>query len=49
MALLVCPLTKGNLRYDTEKQELISEQGRACIPHPRGGFPVMLPEEARKL
>ncbi|MFQ5955917.1 MAG: Trm112 family protein, partial [Kiloniellales bacterium] len=26
LEILVCPLTKGPLRYDRENQELISEQ-----------------------
>ena len=35
LEILVCPLTKGPLRYDTEAQELVSEQagqiGRAHV------------------
>ncbi len=45
---LVCPLTKGPLIYDREKQELISKQAKLAYPI-RDGVPIMLPEEARKL
>lgn len=48
LEILVCPMTKGPLRYDAERQELISE--RAGLAYPiRDGIPVMLPDEARKL
>ncbi len=46
--LLVCPLSKGPLRYDREAQELISDQASLAYPI-RDGIPVMLPEEAREL
>jgi len=46
--LLVCPVTKGPLTYDREKQELISKSARLAYPV-RDGIPVMLEEEARKL
>lgn len=46
--MLVCPVTKGPLRYDPERQELISD--RAGLAYPiRDGIPVMLPDEARPL
>jgi hypothetical protein len=48
LEILVCPVTKGPLRYDRERGELISE--RAGLAYPiRDGIPIMLPEEARKL
>ena len=48
LEILVCPLTKGPLRYDAEKQELISE--RAGLAYPiRDGIPIMLPDEARTI
>lgn len=48
LEILVCPLTKGPLRYDREKQELISD--RAGLAYPiRDGVPIMLPDEARQL
>jgi uncharacterized protein YbaR (Trm112 family) len=46
--ILVCPVTKGPLRYDRERQELISKSARLAYPI-RDGIPVMLEEEARKL
>lgn len=48
LELLVCPLTKGPLRYDKKRQELISEKAGLAYPI-REGIPIMLPEEARKL
>jgi len=48
LEILVCPLTKSLLRYDVEKQELISEKARLAYPV-RDGIPIMLVEEARKL
>lgn len=48
LEILVCPLTKGPLRYDAERQELISE--RAGLAYPiRDGIPIMLSDEARSL
>ena len=48
LEMLVCPVTKGPLHYDREKQELISKSARLAYPV-RDGIPVMLEEEARKL
>jgi uncharacterized protein YbaR (Trm112 family) len=48
LEILVCPLTKGPLRYDPEKQELVSEQANLAYPI-RDGIPIMLVDEARKL
>ena len=48
LELLVCPVTKGPLTYDKERQELISKSARLAYPV-RDGIPVMLEEEARKL
>ena len=48
LELLVCPLTKGSLRYDAEHGELISEKAKLAYPV-RGGIPIMLPSEARTL
>lgn len=48
LELLVCPLTKGALQYDEQKQELISREAKLAYPI-REGIPVMLVEEARKL
>jgi uncharacterized protein YbaR (Trm112 family) len=48
LEILVCPLTKGQLEYDAEKQELISRSAKLAYPI-RDGIPIMLPEEARRL
>ncbi|HEY7457279.1 MAG TPA: Trm112 family protein [Xanthobacteraceae bacterium] len=48
LEILVCPLTKGTLEYDRERQELISRAAKLAYPI-RDGIPIMLPEEARKL
>lgn len=45
---LVCPLTQGRLRFDAERQELISEAAGLAYPI-RDGIPIMLVDEARKL
>ena len=48
LEILVCPLTKGPLRYDRERQELISRSAGLAYPI-RDGVPIMLPGEARQL
>ena len=48
LEILVCPVTKGPLAYDRQRQELISKSARLAYPI-RDGIPVMLEEEARKL
>jgi uncharacterized protein YbaR (Trm112 family) len=48
LELLVCPLTKGRLSYDREKNELVSERARLAYPI-RDGIPIMLMSEARRL
>lgn len=48
LEILVCPVTKGPLRYDAERQELISEKAGLAYPI-RDGIPIMLIDEARKL
>jgi uncharacterized protein YbaR (Trm112 family) len=48
LEILVCPLTKGQLIYDRERQELISKKAGLAYPI-RDGIPVMLAEEARTL
>ena len=46
--ILACPVTKGPLIYDAEKEELISTSARLSYPI-RDDIPVMLEEEARPL
>ena len=48
LEILVCPLTKSNLTYDRERQELISKKAGLAFPI-RDGIPVMLEGEARTL
>ena len=48
LEILVCPITKGSLVYDKDKQELISKSARLAYPI-RDGIPVMLEYEARRL
>ena len=48
LELLVCPVTKGPLTFDREKQELISRSARLAYPV-RDGIPILLENEARVL
>jgi uncharacterized protein len=48
LEILVCPLTRTILRYDSERQELISRAAGLAYPI-RGGLPIMLAAEAREL
>ena len=48
LEILVCPLTKGPLTYDSDSQELISDQAQLAYPI-RDGIPIMLVDEARQL
>jgi uncharacterized protein len=48
LEILVCPLTKTTLRYDRERNELVSLAAHLAFPI-RDGIPIMLPEEARPI
>lgn len=48
LEILVCPLTKGPLRYDDAAQELVSENAGLAFPI-RDGIPIMLVDEARRI
>ena len=48
LEILVCPVTHTRLRYDSEKQELISDAAGLAYPI-RDGIPIMLQDEARAL
>jgi len=48
LELLVCPVTKGPLEYNREKQELVSRSARLAYPV-RDGIPILLENEARTL
>ncbi len=45
---LICPLTHQTLKYDAERQELVSVGANVAFPI-RDGIPVMLVDEARAL
>lgn len=45
---LVCPITHATLSYDAERQELVSKPANLAYPI-RGGIPIMLESEARRL
>jgi uncharacterized protein YbaR (Trm112 family) len=48
LEVLVCPMSRTPLRYDRERQELVSENARLAYPV-RDGVPIMLIDEAREL
>jgi len=48
LEILVCPMTKGPLAYDKDKQELVSRLAGLAYPI-RDGVPIMLAGEAREL
>ena len=48
LEVLVCPQTRTPLRYDRQRQELVSERARLAYPV-RDGVPIMLIDEAREL
>lgn len=48
LEMLVCPLTRTNLRFDESRQELVSLAARIAYPV-RGGIPIMLASQARQL
>ena len=48
LELLVCPVTKGHLDLNRERQELISRSARLAYPI-RDGIPILLEQEARTL
>ena len=45
---LVCPVTRGPLAYDAERQELVSRGAGLAFPI-QDGVPVMLSDVARAL
>lgn len=45
---LICPQTQTTLRYDADRQELVSKAAGLAYPI-RDGIPVMLMDEARRL
>ena len=48
LEILVCPVTKGPLRYDRQRQELVSQSAGLAYPI-RDAIPILLESEARRL
>jgi uncharacterized protein len=48
LEILVCPMTKQPLEYNSDKHELVSPAAKLAYPI-RDGIPIMLVEEARSL
>ena len=48
LKILVCPVTKGPLVYDKEKNELISKSAKLAY-RIEDGIPILLENEARKI
>jgi uncharacterized protein len=48
LELLVCPVTRAPLVYDGERQELVSQAAGLAYPI-RGGAPILIPDQARRL
>lgn len=48
LEILICPKTRGPLRYDRKTHELISAKAKLAYPV-RQGVPIMLVDEARPL
>jgi uncharacterized protein YbaR (Trm112 family) len=48
LEILVCPLCKGPLRHDRERQELVCKADKLAYPI-RDGIPIMLENEARNI
>lgn len=46
--ILVCPICKGNLTYQQDKQELICFVDKLAFPI-EDDIPIMIPERARNL
>lgn len=48
LEILVCPVTRGPLTYDRDRDELVSAGAKLAFPI-RDGVPIMLAEEARQI
>ena len=46
--LIVCPVTKGSLFWDSKKNELVSKKANLAYPI-IDGIPILIKEKARKL
>ncbi len=48
LSILVCPATRTTLRFDAERNELVSDKAGLAYPI-RDGVPVLLVEAARRI
>ena len=48
LSILVCPVSKAPVEYDTQKDELVCKASGLAYPV-RDGIPVMVESEARQL
>ena len=48
LKIIVCPKTGSSLKYDKEKQELISSKANLAYPI-RNNIPILIEKEARKI
>ena len=48
LAILVCPICKGNLTYERENEELVCHAQKLAFPI-QDDIPIMLESEARRI
>lgn len=48
LELLICPVSRGPLRFDKDAQELISDKAGLAYPI-KDGIPILLEGEARQI
>jgi uncharacterized protein len=48
LAILVCPICKGNLTYERENKELVCHAEKLAFPI-QDDIPIMLESEARRM
>ena len=48
LAILVCPICKGNLTYERENEELVCHAEKLAFPI-QDEIPIMLESEARRM
>ena len=48
LAILVCPICKGNLTYERENEELVCHAEKLAYPI-QDDIPIMLESEARRM
>ena len=48
LKVLICPKTGSTLKYDEEKQELVSLEAKLAYPI-RNNIPILIETEARKI